>query len=41
MYGGVLAGFPKNLFGFGKPTPAYGILHHTLIKRREMMIPIS
>jgi hypothetical protein len=41
MYGGGEAGLTKNLFGFGKPTPAYRILHHTLIKHLEMMIPIS
>ena len=41
IYGGGEAGFPKNLFPLQKSTPAYRILHHTLIKHREMMISIS
>jgi hypothetical protein len=36
-YGGGEAGF---LFPFRKSTPAYRTLHHTLIKHREMMMPI-
>jgi hypothetical protein len=40
-YGGGEAGFPENLFPFQKSTPIYRILHHTLIKYREMMISIS
>jgi hypothetical protein len=40
-YGGGEAGFPENLFPFQKSTPIYRILHHTLIKHREMMISIS
>jgi hypothetical protein len=40
-YGGGEAGFPKNLFPLQKSTPAYRILHHTLIKHRETMISIS
>jgi hypothetical protein len=41
VYGGGEAGFPENLFPFQKSTPVYRILHHTLIKHREMMISIS
>ena len=41
VYGGGEAGFPESLFPFQKSTPAYRILHHTLIKHREVMISIS
>jgi hypothetical protein len=40
-YGGGERGFPKNLFPLLKSTPPYRILHHTLIKYREMMVSIS
>src|SRR5271156_5477436 len=39
-YGGGEAGLTKNLFPSQKSTPVYRILHHTLIKHREMMISI-
>ena len=35
------AGLAKNLLPLQKSTPIYRILHHTLIKHREMMISIS
>jgi hypothetical protein len=41
IYGGGEAGLTKNLFPLQKSTSAYRILHHTLIKHREMMISIS
>ena len=40
-YGGGEAGLTKNLFPLQKSTLVYRILHHTLIKLREMMISIS
>jgi hypothetical protein len=40
-YGGGEAGLTKNLFYILKSTPAYRILHHTLLKHREMVISIS
>jgi hypothetical protein len=41
LYGEGEAGLTKNLFPLQKSTPAYRILHHTLIKHREMIISIS
>ena len=40
-YGGGEGDLTKNLFPLQKSTPAYRILHHTLLKHREMVIPIS
>ena len=40
-YGGGEGDLTKNLFPLQKSTPAYRILHYTLLKHREMMISIS